>query len=305
MNVSSVCSTGQAFATSGSGISGRGDFNHLISLKLVEGDTLGLVVSDANGSTIRFIVRARDILHTTYRNRRDALKQLSAHTDLTQAQIFSNPYTAGQPERPGFLLAWRADQIRRVDLPRPGKLVIWRHGWGREDNPDQLTAWGIGTARKTPPMKATSSRGQGWQTSAEANRAIERRAMDVARRWLIAAGYRRVDDVSSRRSWDFEARRTATGPIRHVEVKAITGTGLDCRVTRNEVDAANASPGSTLLLIVNGIRLQRASDGTIAAAEGAIHAFDPWTPSPTELRPEIYRWKPTTKGTAEKTTRRH
>ena len=267
--------------------------------QLSDGETLGLVVTDANGSTIRFIVRARAVLNTTYRDRRDALKTLSAHTQLPRAGIASNPYTAGQPERPGFLLAWRAGQIRRVDLPRPVELLIWRHGWGREDDPDRLNAWGIGTAQPAPPKKPTQPRGQGWQTSIEANRAVERRSMDVAHSWLIAAGYRQIDDVSTRKSWDFEVRRTAAGPIRHVEVKGMTGTGLDCLVTRNEVEAAVALPGSTLLLVVNGIQLQRAPDGTIAAVSGAIHAFDPWIPGSSELRPEIYRWIPKAKGKAK------
>jgi hypothetical protein len=258
---------------------------------LAENEPLGLIVTDANGSTIRFIVNARQVLQTSYTNRRDAFKKLSGHTGLSTAELASNPYTAGRPEGPGFLLAWQAGTIRRVDLPRPAELSLWQHGWGREDDPARLKAWGVGAA-KVPSKAQVPRRGQGWQTSVQANRAVELRSMKVAHDWLVAAGYRHIDDVSTRKSWDYEVRRTTNGAVRHVEVKGITGTGLDCLVTRNEVDSAVATPGATILLVVNGIRLRQASDGAIAASDGTLHSFDPWTPTKAELTPESYRWRP-------------
>lgn len=258
---------------------------------LSENDTVGLVVTNAAGSTIRFTVNARDVLHTPFTNRRDALKKLAAHTGLRVADLSANPYTATQPERSGFLLVWRADRIRRVDLPRPPELALWRHGWGRQDDPALLATWGIGAAN-TVPKRQAATRGQGWQASIEANRAIERHSMQSARDWLAAAGYRHIDDVSTRKSWDYEARRTAAATVRHVEVKGTTATGLECLVTRNEVNAASATPGATILLVVNDIQLQREVDGTIEASGGTMHVFDPWIPSKSELRPEVYRWRP-------------
>lgn len=223
--------------------------------QLEERDVIGLVVSNAAGSTIRFTATARDVVHTPFTSRRDALKKLAAHTGLRVADLQTNAYTALQPERPGFLLAWRAVDVRRVDLPRPPELSLWRHGWGRQDDPALLAAWGIG-AGKAASKKRGAARGQGWQSSIAANRAIERRAMELAHAWLTEAGYRHVEDVSARKSWDYEARRTSASEIRHVEVKGTTSSGLQCLVTRNEVDAAGAATGGTILLVVNDIRLQ-------------------------------------------------
>lgn len=180
--------------------------------------------------------------------------------------------------------------MRQLDLPRPAELRLGRHGWGREDDPVKLAKWGVvpGAPLKPKSPAITKKAGQGRQTDTALRATIELHAMHVARQWLAAHGYSKIEDVSTSMSWDFEARHKLTGKVRRVEVKGISGTGLSFIATANEIREAKS--GSTMLLVVNGIRSTKSSDGTVAATGGRLHLLDPWVPRDTELKVEQYKW---------------
>lgn len=130
------------------------------------------------------------------------------------------------------------------------------------------------------------SRRQGYGLSVEARRAVELRAMDLAREWLEIEGFR-VSDRSATASFDFEARREEE--VFKVEVKGTTSDFADAiLMTRNEVDLHRAEKGKTCLIIVSKIKLSHDARG-IMASEGEIEVdmgwdIDTWMKEPTAYR---------------------
>lgn len=117
--------------------------------------------------------------------------------------------------------------------------------------------------------------GQGFRESAEERRAIEIRAMSVARGHLEADGWD-VDDVSTTRSYDLHCRRGADVLI--VEVKGTTSDGSAVLLTPNEVALARERHPDTALLILAGITLAVDRSGTIIAEGGDLEVLSPWDP---------------------------
>ena len=258
--------------------------------ELADEQRVALLVSSRHGSSIRFVVRPDRVLAVPYKTKRQAIDMIASHTGLSRANVSGNPYTADRSEGPGFLLLWRAASVRQLDLPRPADLRLGRHGWGREDDPVKLARWGVvpGAPLKPKSPAIAKKGGQGRQADAALRIQIEMRAMQVARQWLAAHGYSQIEDVSGTKSWDFEARHKLTGKVRRVEVKGVTGSGLSIIATANEIHEAKS--GRTMLLVVNGIRSTRSSDGTVVAAGGRLHVLDPWVPRDAELKAEQYKW---------------
>lgn len=136
------------------------------------------------------------------------------------------------------------------------------------------------------PQLAKSG-GQGYSGSAEDRRAIELHAMRKAREWLEAERFTKINDCSGKDSFDFLAFRDRKAW--KVEVKGTTAIrGDDILMTSNEVELHRAERGSTVLVIIFGIRLDRsgaqpvASGGTIWAEIG--WDIDKWTQTPTAFR---------------------
>lgn len=127
---------------------------------------------------------------------------------------------------------------------------------------------------------------QGYGLPASAKRVVERRAMEVAERWLSDNGYA-VNDYSTSRPYDFEAKNDR-GTIK-VEVKGTTSDRADAiLMTRNEVDLHRDEKGATALIIVSKIRLS--IDGDKYAADGGEAEtllgwdIDQWALEPTAFR---------------------
>ena len=115
-------------------------------------------------------------------------------------------------------------------------------------------------ALSSPARSATA--GQGFRLSAEERRAIERRAMTLAREHLEGLGYA-VEDHSASSPYDLAASRD--GETVKVEVKGTTAATADeVFMTRNEVELHRREAGHTALITVTEIRLDQAPDGITA-----------------------------------------
>ena len=129
--------------------------------------------------------------------------------------------------------------------------------------------------------------GQGFGASAADRKAVEMRAMDMTERWLGALNFTEIKDCSGSQSYDFSACRDSK--VWKIEVKGTTAESGDAiLMTANEVELHRAECGSTVLVIVFGIRLDRsgaepvASGGTVWAEIG--WDIDKWTQTPTAFR---------------------
>ena len=129
-------------------------------------------------------------------------------------------------------------------------------------------------------------KGQGIGLTAAERRAVELRAMALARAWLEAEGYK-VVDRSAKASFDFEA--TKGGEVMKVEVKGTTSPAFDAFfMTRNEVLLHQEQAGATALVMVSGIRLESVG-GEVKATGGKCEVSLPWDISEWVLDAMAYR----------------
>ncbi len=127
---------------------------------------------------------------------------------------------------------------------------------------------------------------QGIGLTGTERRAVELRAMAVAKEWLEQEGFT-VFDRSATASFDFEAIRR--NEVIKVEVKGTTGEACDEFImTRNEVELHKAECGSTALLLVSGIKLVRSSEGC-SATGGLCKGTIGWDIGGCHIEPMAYR----------------
>lgn len=132
----------------------------------------------------------------------------------------------------------------------------------------------------------SGGRRQGWGLPAPAKRAVELRAMELARQHLEEDGFE-VKDRSAKHPFDLEASKD--GATIKVEVKGTTSDRAEAiLMTRNEVDLHAKEKGSTCLIIVSRIRLQKC-EGEYEAEGGDLEALmgwdiDEWSREPTAFR---------------------
>ncbi|WP_157767916.1 MrcB family domain-containing protein [Actinosynnema pretiosum] len=129
--------------------------------------------------------------------------------------------------------------------------------------------------------------GQGFLRSAAERKAVEGRAVLLAAEHLEGLGYE-VEDVGAVRSYDLDARR---GDERlFVEVKGTTQDwGADSRIvlTRNEVELNRREHRDSVLVVVSGISLDRA---TCTASGGEVRVARPWRIDEERLTPVSYQY---------------
>lgn len=135
------------------------------------------------------------------------------------------------------------------------------------------------------PRRAANQR-QGYGLSAPARRAVELRAMELARQWLLDRGYA-VEDRSASKPYDLEAV-SGDDEIK-VEVKGTTSDRADAiLMTRNEVDLHRREKGRTCLIVVSSIELTE-EDGEFVTDGGHVEVqmgwdIDEWLLEPTAFR---------------------
>lgn len=117
------------------------------------------------------------------------------------------------------------------------------------------------------------TRAQGIGLTAPERRAVELRAMHLAIQFLQSEGFA-CDDKSAVESFDILARRS--GQTLKIEVKGTTSELCDSvLMTRNEIELHRREKGSTGLLIVSRIRLDRKGAQPSASA-GVVEALMHW-----------------------------
>ena len=124
--------------------------------------------------------------------------------------------------------------------------------------------------------------GQGYGLTAAERKAVELRAMALARAHFETI-FDKVEDVSA--SHSFDLRCWTNGTEHRVEVKGTTGDGSSILLTANEVENARKFYPLVSLFIVHGIRL---ADGKALGGEAAITS--PWDVDAGALTPTVFRW---------------
>lgn len=120
---------------------------------------------------------------------------------------------------------------------------------------------------------------QGYATAVPVRRAVEGRAMELARATYAAEWD--IEDVSAWAPFDLRCVRPGY-PERHVEVKGTTGKGQTILLTRNEVEHARGAI-ETDLVIVTGIKLQRSDEGVVKATGGTVRVIASWHPEASAM----------------------
>ena len=126
---------------------------------------------------------------------------------------------------------------------------------------------------------------QGIGLTGPERRAVELRAMEVAREWLEGEGFS-VLDKSANSSFDFQATRN--GDVVKVEVKGTTSAACDDFImTTNEIALHTSEVGKTALVLVSGIALHRGENCTASGGKCDPHMF--WDIGDWKLEPMAYR----------------
>lgn len=131
------------------------------------------------------------------------------------------------------------------------------------------------------------SAGQGYGLNAEERRAIELRAMEQATQWLNENNFTEINDCSKNKPYDFLVKRNSK--TWKIEVKGTTAERSDViLMTANEVKLHRSESGSTVIIIVTAIKLDRsgkeprATGGNVWAEVG--WRIDDWIQDPISFR---------------------
>jgi hypothetical protein len=130
------------------------------------------------------------------------------------------------------------------------------------------------------------ARSAGFSTNAEQNRAVERRAVEVATAYYKADGWT-VKDVGATKPYDLDLRRGADRLT--VEVKGTTSDGMNLSLTDGEVRHHRAAYPNNALVVVRNIALDRAAKPPVATG-GELYEVRPWDIEAEALRPLAYRY---------------
>jgi hypothetical protein len=121
------------------------------------------------------------------------------------------------------------------------------------------------------PLKGGQRQGRGL--SAADKKSVELRAMVLATEHLLGLGFK-CKDTSATESYDILAK--SGDAVIKVEVKGTTSDLCDSvLITKNELELHRRERGSTALIIVSGIRLNRA-DGNTTSDGGIVEALIGW-----------------------------
>jgi hypothetical protein len=127
------------------------------------------------------------------------------------------------------------------------------------------------------------SKGQGFPRTSSERRALEDRAMALAKRHFRKQGFR-VEDVSARRPYDLLCKRGAEEL--HVEVKGTMTDGKAVVLTNNEVKHACNSGNSCALFVLHSMRLNGKK-----ASGGKKRVLLPWRIEQAHLTPVSYTYR--------------
>ena len=157
-----------------------------------------------------------------------------------------------------------------------------------ELNPSKIRTLleGIAVEPSVRSNKSTKG-GQGFGLSQPERIAVEKRAMEVARRLYEDDGWTVVDKSGSN-PFDFLATRAEE--FRYIEVKGTTGAGTSIMLTHGEVRHVRANRSTSALVVVAQISLAKSDDEWIGS-EGTVTIHeDPWELDDSLLEATEYRY---------------
>lgn len=140
---------------------------------------------------------------------------------------------------------------------------------------------------RSPSSRSPNTRtsGQGFGLFQAERRAVELRAMQVARALYEGAGWDVIDKSSSQ---PFDLLATKGEFKRFIEVKGTTGEGFSVILTHGEVNHVRNNSKTSAIVIVSGIVLEQ-HDGEWRALGGTVTTHeDPWTLVEANLRATQY-----------------
>ncbi|MBH1478300.1 MULTISPECIES: MrcB family domain-containing protein [Bacteria] len=129
--------------------------------------------------------------------------------------------------------------------------------------------------------------GQGFGLTQPERRAVELRAMALAKSYFHGKGYA-VEDTSSHAPYDLKIVKDSQ--THYVEVKGTTGGLGDIVLTKNEVQHHLNHHPNNALFVVYGIQLHTQNDTPIGTG-GTDHVQQPWLISNDRLQPLAYRYR--------------
>jgi ribosomal protein L37AE/L43A len=157
-----------------------------------------------------------------------------------------------------------------------------------ELNPTKIQTLLEGVAVTPSPRSQQSNKeGQGFGLSQPERKAVEMRAMRVARQIYEQDGWEVVDKSGSN---PFDLLATRNEEVRYIEVKGTTGAGASIILTHGEVEHVKRYRQCSVLVVVCGIMLTD-TDGVWSGSGGEVNIHeDPWTIDESLLKPTEYRY---------------
>ena len=265
---------------------------------LIEEGALDPTVMDAD----RIVARVDEIVRDVHWGRPDMRWRPVWHLSNDGAWVFTKggrrigPDDFKPAKKPDSLRQWR-ESFDRLAVP-PEMVAYWRSPTHRaalrqgtlamlEEGNAACRTLALDLAngvRETPGIDKARRSGQGFASDAAVRRAVEARAMELTRSWLLR-GLWAVEDCSGSESYDLLATRD--GERIFVEVKGTTGNGETIQLTRLEVEFALANRAAMALAVVSGISVAQTDHGPEASG-GALVVRRGWAPQAGSLRPIAY-----------------
>ena len=138
---------------------------------------------------------------------------------------------------------------------------------------------------KAAGKKGRSS--QGFRLNSSHRKAIELRAMELAKVELISRGCVNIRDTSQGNPFDYQC--TLAGEEIFVEVKGTVSSGDVVILTRGEVELHRGKFPNSMLVLVHGIQLT--GENFDQAISGAVQVTSPWAIAEDSLTVVAYNYK--------------
>jgi ribosomal protein L37AE/L43A len=158
-----------------------------------------------------------------------------------------------------------------------------------ELNPSKIQTLLEGVAVSPSPWTQPANRkGQGFGLSQLERKAVEMRAMRVARQLYEQDGWEVVDKSGSN---SFDLLATRGKDVRYIEVKGTTGQGATIILTHGELKHAKDHKQCSSLVVVSKISVLNTA-GNLLGLGGEVRLHkDPWTIDESLLEPTEYRYR--------------
>ncbi len=253
-----------------------------------------------NGESFTEEVVVEKVLAARYESKSDAWVQLQdafpllRDSSITLEEFLAHIYTTNRTDA-GWIIAWSFRSIRPLRLLRPPAMPnLPRSGWLSlaDISDERLRRWGLigsGSERKPP---ANGGQRAPRQPVGKKLKAVERRAMDVAKEYLLSLSRWTEDeivDTSAKKPYDFACENGSD--VVRVEVKGLSGGLGPVNITFGESVHARSEETPMMLIVISEIEVI-AVDGDFEGSGGELRVWDPWQIGEGTLRPSQYDYWP-------------